>query len=144
MTALHVRPATPADADAVAGLLTQLGYPTTSAEVPGRLDRLTGGHAAVLLAAQRGGVVGLATVHILAVLNRPRSVAWLTALVVDEAVRGAGVGRRLVEAVEAFARESGCERLSVTTYEDLADAQAFYVRVGFELTGRRFGKTLAP
>ena len=88
--------------------------------------------------------VGLATVHLLSVLNRPCDVAWLTALVVDEAVRGSGVGRRLVEAVESFARDAGCERLSVTTYEHLIEAQAFYLRVGFEATGRRFGKSLAP
>jgi len=71
-------------------------------------------------------------------------VAWLTALVVDETVRGAGVGRALVEAVEAFARESECERLSVTTQAHRADARAFYPRVGLEETGRRFGKTLTP
>ena len=58
---------------------------------------------AVALVAERGGrVVGLATVHILSVMNRAGDVAWLTALVVDESVRGTGVGRLLVKAVEDF------------------------------------------
>lgn len=120
MTDLTIRPAHAADADAIARLLTQLGYPT-----------------------ERGGeVVGLATAHILSVLNRPEDVAQLTALVVGENVRASGVGRALASAVEDFARQAGCERLSVTTHEDRAGAQAFYPRVGLELTGRRFGKAL--
>jgi GNAT superfamily N-acetyltransferase len=143
MTNVHVRPATVADADAIGRLLDQLGYPTASAEVPARLDRLIDdGRAAVMLAECGGEVIGLATVHVLAVLHRRSRVAWLTALVVDEAMRGTGVGRALVEAVEELARQSGCERLSVTTHEDRSGAHAFYRRIGMTATGRRFGKTL--
>lgn len=144
MSEIKIRRANAADADAIARLLDQLGYPTESADVPGRLERLVVNHrGAVLLAARDGEPVGLATVHVLSVLNRRRDVAWLTALVVDESVRGSGVGRTLVRAVEEFARRAGCERLSVTTHEDRSDAQAFYVRVGLEKTGRRFGKMLS-
>lgn len=143
MAPLEVRHATPAGAHAVARLLTQLGYPTVPADVPARLDRLAADRAAVLLA-QRGVVVGLATVHVLSVVNRPHDVAWLTALVVEEGARGAGVGRALVGVVEAFARGVGCERLSVTTHEERAGARAFYERVGLAPMGRRFGKALAP
>ena len=143
MSALAIRLADVADADAIARLLDQLGYPTEYVEVPERLERLRANHrAAVLLAERDDEVVGLATVHILSVLNRHRDVAWLTALVVDESARGAGVGRRLVEAAEEFARQSDCERLSVTTHEHRTDAQSFYARVGLEPTGRRFGKML--
>lgn len=143
MTEIQIRRATTADADVIARLLSQLGYPTDTTEVPARLARLAANdRAAVLLAERDGKVVGLATVHILSVLNRRRDVAQLTALVVDESVRGAGVGRRLVDAVENFARQSDCERLSVTTQEHRADARTFYVRVGLQQTGRRFGKML--
>jgi GNAT superfamily N-acetyltransferase len=144
MNQLFIRRATAADAMAVSRLLDQLGYPTEHADVPGRLDRLMSNHRGAVLLAQHGeDVVGLATVHVLSVLNRPRDVAWLTALVVDQSARGTGVGRRLVEAVERFARESGCERLSVTTQEHRTDARTFYGRVGLEPTGRRFGKILS-
>jgi GNAT superfamily N-acetyltransferase len=140
---IEVRKAITADYDAIAGLLEQLGYPTTSAQVPARLDRLTGdGRATVFVAQREGKVVGLATVHVLSVLNRNRDVAWLTALVVDASIRKSGIGRALVEAVESFARQAGCERLSVTTHEQLTDAHAFYLGVGLQQTGRRFGKML--
>jgi GNAT superfamily N-acetyltransferase len=54
------------------------------------------------------------------------------------------VGRALVNAVEEFARQSDCERLTVTTHESRSDAQAFSLGIGLELTGRRFGKVLTP
>ena len=66
----------------------------------------------------------------------------LAALVVDEARRGTGVGRALVEAIEAEARARGCGILFVTTAERRADAHAFYERLGLEYTGRRYAKTL--
>ncbi len=145
MAEIRLRRATAADADAIAGLLTQLGYPAATADVPRRLERLTaGGRAVVLLAERASGVIGLATAHVVCVLNRPRDVAWLTALVVDQSARGNGVGRALFAAVEEFALESGCERLSVTTQEQRTDARAFYPRMGMEETGRRFGKVLQP
>ena len=40
--------------------------------------------------------------------------------------------------------ETECERLSVTTHTDRADARAFYVQIGMQETGRRFGKPLNP
>lgn len=145
MSEVRIRRAVAGDAVAIALLLEQLGYPTEAADVPARLHRLTENHRGAVLLAERGGkVLGLATVHVLSVINRRRDVAWLTALVVDESVRGSGVGRSLVRAVEDFAREAGCERLSVTTHEDRAEAQAFYVAIGLERTGRRFGKALRP
>jgi GNAT superfamily N-acetyltransferase len=145
MIDFQVRRATAADASAISRLLDQLGYPASDVEVPGRLERMgINERAAILLAEGGGKVLGLATVHVLTVLNRERDVAWLTALVVDESARGMGVGRGLVRAVEDFARESGCERLSVTTHEDRTEARAFYVGVGLAQTGRRFGKALSP
>jgi GNAT superfamily N-acetyltransferase len=140
---IQTRRAESGDAGRVASLLTQLGYPTRAADVPARLARMTtDDHAAVFVAEQDGIVVGLATAHIVRVLNRPTDVTWLTTLVVDETVRGSGVGRALVDAVAEFGREAGCEWLSVTTHERRSDAHAFYDRIGFQFTGRRFGRAL--
>lgn len=140
--ALTIRHANLADVEAMATLVTQLGYPVESQDLPLRLQRLSAGRGVVLLAMQGGRVAGLATAHVLSVINRERDVCWLTALVVDGTVRRAGVGRALVAAVEAHARAQDCERLSVTTHEDRHDAQDFYRGIGMDLTGRRFGKSL--
>lgn len=143
MTEPVIRDATAGDAEALANLVTQLGYPAEARALPGRLDRLASNPGAVALLAVRGdSIVGLATMHVISPINRERDVAWLTTLVVDEAARGTGIGRALVDAVEDRARAAGCERLSVTTHENRPDAHVFYARIGFEYTGRRFGKTL--
>lgn len=141
VTATTVRHATAADAQDIARLIGQLGYPFEASDAPRRLANMThAGRAVVLLAEHHGSVVGLVTSHILSVINREHDVAWLTTLVIDETVRGSGVGRILVQAVEQFARDAGCERLTVTTHVHRSDAHAFYEKLGFELTGRRYGK----
>jgi GNAT superfamily N-acetyltransferase len=143
MTAVEIRTAVASDAQAIAGLLDELGYPTLAEDSPQRIERLAASRGTALLAIHDAQVVGLATVHVLSVINRPHDVAWLTALVVHGTQRRVGVGRALVRAVEAFARAAGCERLSVTTHEARTDAQRFYTDVGLEPTGRRFGKALS-
>jgi len=138
-----IRHASIADSQAIVHLLGQLGRPSTIEEVLKKLEKFSGNErVAVFVAEVEGNVVGLVTAHILTVINRPRDVAWITALVVDDKARNKGVGRALVKTVEAYARRAGCERLSVTTYEHLKGAQEFYVKLGIAPTGLRFGKML--
>lgn len=138
---IEVREAEVGDADAVARLCTQLGYPSTAAAMPSRLTRLNASDSARALVATRGAdVVGLATVHLRHALNHATPLAQLSLLVVDERMRAQGVGRTLVAAVEAWAREQGCHRVIVTTALHRSEAHAFYERVGYMHTGRRYGK----
>jgi ribosomal protein S18 acetylase RimI-like enzyme len=118
---LTIRDAQAADAEPIAGLLAQLGYPVEASAVRPRLDRLA--------------IVGDRVE-----LDRPASK--ISALVVDEAHRGRGVGRALVEEMEVEARARGCEVLFLTTAARRKAAHAFYERVGLEETGKRFAKEL--
>jgi len=63
--------------------------------------------------------------------------AWLTALWVDPAARGTGLGARLVEAVADWARGRGCRTLDLSVTTNNAGAATFYERAGFAETGRR-------
>ncbi len=83
----------------------------------------------------------MATVHLRDTMNHESPIAQLTLLVVDESVRTHGIGRALVQAAEQFARERGAKRINVTTALHRSDAHAFYERIGYALTGRRYGKT---
>jgi len=56
-------------------------------------------------------------------------VCYLQDLFVDAAVRRGGVGRQLIEAVAAAARDRGCHRLYWTTKEDNAIARSLYDRI---------------
>jgi GNAT superfamily N-acetyltransferase len=119
----------------------QLGYPAESKVMPSRLTRLARDpNARALVATQDQRVVGLLTVHLRDTLNHETPIGQITLLVVDEAIRSRGAGRALVEAAEAWARSRGTRRITVTTALDRGGAHAFYEKVGYSHTGRRYGK----
>jgi ribosomal protein S18 acetylase RimI-like enzyme len=144
MSEIEIRPARDDDALAVAELLGHLGYPAPATDVPARLARLRArGDADTFVAIADGRVVGLATVHARDVLHHAHSVVQLTALVVPPEMRGRGVGRTLVSAVERWASARGADRLVLTTALHRAEAPAFYERLGFEHTGRRYARRIS-
>jgi GNAT superfamily N-acetyltransferase len=140
---LTVRDAQPGDAEQIAGLLGQLGYRTHPGAVAARLERLQVVGDRVVIVEVEGRPVGLAHLQVTPAIERDRPAARIGALVVDEAHRGHGIGRALVEAMEIEARARGCEVLFLTTSEQRDDAHAFYERLGLEHTGRRYGRTLS-
>ena len=87
-------------------------------------------------------VVAFASLHVSIALEYDGDAGKLSAIVVDDAWRGQGIGRALVDVVEAEARRRGCVLLFLTTNERRRDARAFYGALGFEETGRRFAKPL--
>lgn len=140
MADVSVRDAEERDAPDIASLCAQLGYPTPAEAVMSRMDRLRDGKARVVVAVDGNRAVGLATIHIRHMINHEAPIGQLTLLVVDESARGRGVGRLLVAESEAWARARGCKRFVVTTALRRTEAHAFYERLGFTHTGRRYGK----
>ena len=139
---MKIRPATDADASALASLLAHLGFPADAAELPERLRRLRSAGDDAFVADVDGVTMGLATVHSRFVLHAARPVVQLTALVVSPDVRGRGVGRALVGVVERWAAARGADRLVLTTALYRAEAPGFYERLGFEHTGRRYARRI--
>jgi GNAT superfamily N-acetyltransferase len=56
---------------------------------------------------------------------------WLEDLYVEDAARGTGLGRAMLEAVIARARERGCVRVELDVDDDNAPARALYASAGF-------------
>ena len=139
---LTIRDARPADAEAIADLLGQLGYPTEGPAVEARLERLIIVGDRVVVAELEEQVVGLAQLHVSPSIEYERPAAKISALVVDESHRGRGIGRALVNAMEAEARVRRSALLFLTTAAQREDAHEFYRRLGLEETGRRFAKRL--
>lgn len=142
---IEIRDAASEDAAALAVLLDQLGYPSTQAEVTRRLANLAStGSDECLVALRNGEVVGMAAVHVSATLVDDNLVAKLSTIVVDRRYRRLGIGEALLSAVEQRARKIGCSLIFLTTADRRDGAHAFYRRIGFEETGRRFVKLLSP
>jgi len=139
---LRIRDASPDDGAAIASLLGQLGYETEASAVPPRLERLVIVGDRVVVAVLEEEVVGLAHLHASPTIEHERPAAKISALVVDESHRGEGIGRALVDAMEAEARARRCVLLFLTTAARREDAHEFYRRVGLEETGTRFTKAL--
>ena len=84
----------------------------------------------------------MASVHVSLAVEYDEPAAKLSSIVVDERFRRRGIGEALVVAMEEEARARGCRLIFLTTAERRTDAHAFYRRLGFEETGRRFAKWL--
>jgi len=138
-----IRDARQEDAPAVARVVDQLGYPTSAEAGAARLRRLAESPAdRVFVAELDGEIVGAASVHVSLTIEYDEPAAKLSAIVVDEGHRRRRVGEALVAAVEEEAARQGCCLVFMTTAERRADAHAFYRRLGYEETGRRFAKPL--
>jgi len=66
------------------------------------------------------------------VVQQDKATAKLRLLLVEPSARGAGLGRQLVEACIAFAREKGYRKLALWTHAQLAAARAIYAQTGFK------------
>jgi GNAT superfamily N-acetyltransferase len=87
----------------------------------------------MLLGAWRGGqLVGYACLYWHFTSLVPAETVLMNDLFVDPAARGHGVGRALIEASAAVARERGAHHLEWATQPDNATAQRLYDSTGAE------------
>lgn len=137
----RIRPATPADVDAVQALAT--AFATSFRVEP---DALRASFAALLAAPDAallvaeagdegggdggggGGVIGyvLGFVHPTFYANGP--VAWVEEITVEASLRRGGVGRALMDAFETWARVRDARLVALATRR----AAAFYAALGYE------------
>ena len=125
-----VRVATSADAEALALLSGQLGYPADAAAILRRMGGLID-HGVVLVAVDpQGAICGFAHAEPRCLLIAEPFVE-LAALVVPENARGSGAGATLLAAVEAWTREHGIASVRVRSNVLRERAHRFYLREGY-------------
>jgi GNAT superfamily N-acetyltransferase len=133
------------DAAAVADLSTQLGYPSSEAEIADRFGALKDRRDACVLVGEesKGAIVGWIHMQITESLESgARAEIW--GLVVAEPARGTGVGRALVEAGERWALSSGLQVIVVRSNTIRVEAHRFYEHLGYQVikTQKAFRKQL--
>ena len=140
---IAIRPPRKADVAAIAGLITELGAPTTPADMAQRMAAIEGrpDHAAfvAVLGGQVAGFIGLSALPSF-VRNSPNG--RIIVLTVGEAHRRQGVGRALIAHAEAWFAERGVARISLTSGSHRPEAHAFYRACGYADTGLRFVRKL--
>jgi GNAT superfamily N-acetyltransferase len=138
-----LRSASLMDADDVAGLLTELGYPCERSEALERISSIIDNDRQVLVVARLGGVVsGLIALDFMYYLPLGTYTCRVTALVVTPEAQGRGLGRQLLREAERRARAGGAARIELTSGSQRADAHAFYKACGYSDGTLRFIKRL--
>ena len=132
---IRVRAAIPDDAEAIARLSGELGYPTTAADARRRLFdiKTSQNHAVMVAEDDSGAVVGWILVF------RSRRLggepfAELGGLVVTVGLRGHGLGSKMVAVTEEWASAREIATLRIRTRTTRNDARLFYEDLGFVLT----------
>ena len=112
----------------IAALVAQL---TTKQIDPSRFDEVVDSHNTLLLTARcNGRIVGVLVLALYPTLTGRK--AWIEDVVVDNAERGAGIGRALVERAIAEASERGAATLDLTSNPSRQAAHRLYRACGFE------------
>jgi GNAT superfamily N-acetyltransferase len=125
----HIRGARPADAPALADLSTQLGYPSTEAQVRERLRLLADPERALLVADAPGGLGGFVDVHVQRTVEAD-PYGEVGGLVVAAPHRGAGLGAALLAAAADWSRARGLERLWIRANLARVGPHEFYEAIG--------------
>ena len=129
-----VRPMRVEDIAAVARLATQLGYPSTAAQIGRRFRALEDSPEASGLVAEGPDGTVLGWVHVFATRQLESDPgAEIGGLVVDESARGRGVGSALMTSAEAWARGRGFEVVSVRSNVIRIEAHEFYKSRGYQV-----------
>lgn len=128
-----VRAAAAGDAEALAPLTGELGYPATGEEVARRLALLAGSGGDAVLVAEVGAAIA-GWIHIAEVRSLENDpYAEIRGLVVTERLRGRGIGARLVAAAEEWAVAQGLPRVRVRSNVTRTRTHAFYERMGYRV-----------
>ena len=139
------RKGTTSDLSELSRLLRQLGYRVSADELRERWALWThAGNTAVVAVRTDGSLAGMVTFNMMPVLYRAAPVGRVSALVVDKAERGAGIGLVLAQLAESMLAQAGCGILEVTSNIQRLTAHQFYEHIGYTCDSLRFSKVLLP
>jgi GNAT superfamily N-acetyltransferase len=130
---MRIRPCRLSDAQAVADLATELGYPTDAEQAGSRLAWMLGRGEDVAFAAELdGAVVGwLHAREVRSLESEP--CGEIAGLVVAAPHRGKGFGKALVHAALAWAAERGLATVRVRSNVVRAETHRWYQAAGFKV-----------
>jgi GNAT superfamily N-acetyltransferase len=131
---ITLRPASVTDAERIAALFTEEGYPAAASTIAARIERFTASNGQVLVAEDAGEILGFVAVHVMPRFEHDDTIGRVLALVVDAGARGRGVGHDLMAAADEIARQAGAAFIEVTAAHHRPEARHLYESLGYDAT----------
>lgn len=142
--ALIIRNVVLEDARSLVPLLDQLGYELDESEIARRLGISLGasGHS-LRIGLQDDAIVAFMHCYLRPAIDKPFELV-VQALVVEQRLRGHGLGAIMMNDAESLAAENGCDSITLSSHERRADAHRFYMSIGYShfATSAHFRKVL--
>ena len=128
---LRIRRMAETDAEVVAALAAELGYPSETETIGVRIRAI--GESDLLLVAVDASdkAIGFIQAHRVCIIEVGFRVEIL-GLVVSSSARRSGIARRLIEEAEAWAKSIGAEAISVRSNTKRIEAHLFYPALGYK------------
>jgi len=120
------------DAERLATLLTDEGYPAGPSDLAARIARFSTADARVIVAEAGGEVAGFIAFHVVPRFETDERFIRIIAVVVDPLERERGVAHRLLADVERIARDEGIAFVEVTAGHHRPEARQLFESVGYD------------
>jgi GNAT superfamily N-acetyltransferase len=131
-TGIALRAATAEDADRIAALFTDEGYPAGPTDIVSRLERFDSIYSRVVVADHEGELLGFVAFHALPRFEHDDRIVRVLALVVDAGARERGVGHLLMLEVERAAREVSAAFVEVTAGHHRPEARHLFETLDYD------------
>lgn len=131
---LSIRPAAASDADAIAALFTDEGYPAGPSDIRERLTRFASAHSQVFVAEHEGALLGFIALHAIPRFEHDDRIVRIVALVVDAGARERGVGSALMAEAERVGTDLKAAFIEVTAGHHRPEARRLYESSGYDAT----------
>ncbi|MBL8752123.1 MAG: GNAT family N-acetyltransferase [Planctomycetes bacterium] len=132
------------DAGEIARLFRSVGVEASGMDVVYRWPTWERNGGVAVVVARGDELLGVATIHRTSVLHRAQPVGRITACIVDQRLRGAGLGKVLVTACEAATASAGCSWLELADDLGHDDGLEGLADLGHARTGVRLAKPIVP
>ena len=129
---MTLRPAVPSDAEAIATLFTDEGYPAGPSDIVARLERFESAGARVVVAEHDDAMLGFIAFAAIPRFEHNDWIVRVVALVVDAGARERGVGRTLLAEADRFGREIGAAFVELTAGHHRPEARRLYESLGYD------------
>ena len=142
MSKTEIKKAGPEHASEALKLLEQLGYECTLEDLK-RVLAQTDRSDEIYIAQISDKAVGLMSVIYFDYFPSQEKICRITAIVVDQNTRGAGIGSQLIDFAKELSKQQFCSKLEVTTSLARQATQQYYEKIGFTKTSYRYVQELS-